>query len=194
MREDEYTLEEDVQILNNLGFNPRQRRVDVVKKCCWLPPTHNQIKANTDGAKNDVTTATGISFRDKEGSFLATVYENLGDEDIYFTECSAIVTAAEVAVEKGWINLWVESDSSSAVAAFKASRLPWRLKTRWNLCKHKFSSLTISHIWREGNLIADAAAKKGLESPSFERKILDHKPEWIINWEMPFGLYSRLCT
>jgi len=56
----------------------------------------------------------------------------------------------------------VESDSSTAVLAFKNSNLIHvRLRNRWHNCFHLGISTICSHIYREGNCCADKMASLG---------------------------------
>jgi hypothetical protein len=41
----------------------------------------------------------------------------------------------EIAYQKGWKNLWLETDSMLVVTAFKSSKIiPWQLKNRCPFC------------------------------------------------------------
>jgi len=55
----------------------------------------------------------------------------------------------------------VESDSSTAVLAFKNNDLiPFRLRNRWHNCRLGITAVC-SHIYREGNCCADGLAALG---------------------------------
>ncbi|KAL5725636.1 hypothetical protein ACHQM5_008760 [Ranunculus cassubicifolius] len=102
-----------------------------------------------------------MSFRNSVGDFLLIVAEGIGIADNFWAEMVAIITGVEIALSKGWGNMWVESDSKSAVAAIHQDKIPWKLQGRWNQVKHQ-AIIHVSHIWREANLTADYAAKKEL--------------------------------
>ncbi|PNX62397.1 ribonuclease H, partial [Trifolium pratense] len=89
----------------------------VIKEVLWQPPVFNWIKCNCDGS------SIGIS-------------SSLHDELI------GAMTAVEIAHSKGWINLWIETDSMLVVLAFKSSKVvPWTLRNRWDNCLYLLSSM-----------------------------------------------------
>lgn len=70
--------------------------------------------------------------------------------------------------------------------------IPLKLVGRWNRCKQSFQAIRVSHIWREANLVADQAAKYATTlEPMVELK-MEHKPDWIEQWENPFCTYERV--
>lgn len=123
-RQDEGT----VKILGLLVPRPERIRVHQVM---WLPQNPNQIKANTDrtSLRNPVPTGYGVSFRNNNGDFLYGIAMRLGEKEIYKAECVVIVLAMEIAIEKEWYNLWIESDSQAVVVAFNSLQIPWKLRS-----------------------------------------------------------------
>jgi hypothetical protein len=76
-----------------------------------------------------------------------------------------IILAIECAADRNWNNLWIESDSKLGVLAFKKSSIvPWQLLNRWKNCMFKARSMhvIVSHVFREGNFVADKFACLGL--------------------------------
>jgi ribonuclease HI len=72
--------------------------------------------------------------------------------------------AIEIAASMDWLNLWLETDSTLVVQAFKSSSLvPWRLRNRWfnSSILIRGMNLVVSHIYREGNSCADGLANLG---------------------------------
>ncbi|KAL5717080.1 hypothetical protein ACHQM5_010153 [Ranunculus cassubicifolius] len=153
-----------------------------------------QIKGNTDGASagNPGPSGIGISFRDYKGEFLTVIYQGIGIMRNYWAECLAILTAAEFAVLKEWKNIWLESDSSVVVAAFNSGKVPCQFKNRWLRCKAALENISISQIWREANLVADQASKMGVLFQNDFVYVCNEKPEWVRQWEVPYGGYSGL--
>lgn len=94
------------------------------------------MKENTDGASlgNPGLSGISISFQNGIGEFILVIALGLGVEEIFWAECLAIVVATEIAMEKGWRWLWIETDSKSAMESFTSYRIPWRLKERWVSC------------------------------------------------------------
>jgi hypothetical protein len=77
----------------------------------------------------------------------------------------AVILAIDVAFRMQWNNLWIETDSSFVVSAFQNTSIdvPWSLRNRWRNALVKFTHLNgmISHIFREGNQVADSLANFG---------------------------------
>jgi len=79
--------------------------------------------------------------------------------------------AIEIAKEKQWLNIWVETDSSLMVHAFNSNILvPWHIRNRWNngLVIIRSMNCVVTHIFRESNQVADSLANYGLISNFFE--------------------------
>jgi hypothetical protein len=78
--------------------------------------------------------------------------------------------AIELANYRNWKNLWLESDSSLVVLAFKSIDLvPWELSSRLKNCLKITSGMNfvVSHVYREGNQCADGLANLGLSIDRF---------------------------
>ena len=78
------------------------------------------------------------------------------------------VIAIEKASEWNWLNLWVETDSMYLVHLFNSGvgRIAWRFRNRW-LRAVKMASdmnITVSHIYWEGNCVADKLASRASTS------------------------------
>ncbi|KAL5721017.1 hypothetical protein ACHQM5_013626 [Ranunculus cassubicifolius] len=71
--------------------------------------------------------------------------------------------------------------------------MPWSLKQRWLLCKDSLNSIMISHNWREANMVADAASKRGASMQMGYMESWTSKPGWITKWEQPGVAYTRIC-
>ncbi|KAF9603189.1 hypothetical protein IFM89_034522 [Coptis chinensis] len=136
------------------GVTTHFGRAPCVKECEWFPPQGNIIKA--------------------WGWQLTTNY---------IAECEAIVCALELAISKGWLEVWVESDARAAVMAFVKDQVSWNVSARWTSCKRKFTYLLVSHTWRESNFAADTAAKRGTMLERDVSVIYDGRPPWLFNLE-----------
>jgi len=69
--------------------------------------------------------------------------------------------ATEIAFQRNWKNVWIESDSSLVVMAFNNdSMIPCNLRNRWLNCKDFLyhMNFVVTHIYREGNRYADNLA------------------------------------
>jgi ribonuclease HI len=104
------------------------------------------------------------AFADVVGAFAY----NLGIANSLSAELQGAMIAIEIASQKGWNHLWLETDSILVTLAFKSSKLvPWQLRNRWENYLHKISPMNffVTHIYREGNQCADTSANIGLSHP-----------------------------
>jgi hypothetical protein len=152
----------DANILDALSVSPHNRRVSDILMVYWKAPSAPWIKVNTDGSLIGSHAACGGLFRDHRGSLLGAFVCNIGSSTVFYAEVYAFLLALEYAVQKGWRNVWLESDSTSALLVFKNQLLvPVLLRNRWhNVCNHGIQIIS-SHIFREGNRCADFLADMG---------------------------------
>lgn len=149
--------------MGRLGLAMRPELAPKVKACSWSLPDGNIVKANVEGASRGNLGLAGYGkvSRDKTCIFLEVVNEGICNGDNFSAEYLVILDASMNAVSRGWQQLWIESDSQTAVLAFNNRNLPWRIKMRWKLIKAKLIKVMVSHNWREANFIADCASKRG---------------------------------
>ncbi|KAL6189533.1 hypothetical protein ACLB2K_040921 [Fragaria x ananassa] len=163
----------DARLLASLGVAPKGGKAPRIQHVLWQPPFFPWIKVNTDGlAKgNPGPAACGGVFRDASGGFLGSFCHSLGWKTSFYSELYAVILAIEIAHDKGWVYLWLESDSVSVVACFSSRSFspPWNLRVRWNNCLSIIRQMNFrcSHIFREGNMVADKMANLGLSNASF---------------------------
>jgi hypothetical protein len=72
-------------------------------------------------------------------------------------------------LEKMWIIFWIETDSTLVVlAANSSNQTPWELRNRWLNVMTNLNTMNylVSHIFREGNQVADLLANHFLTIPS----------------------------
>ncbi|KAF9620363.1 hypothetical protein IFM89_011098 [Coptis chinensis] len=83
---------------NLLILLPKAHRI---RPCWWTLPEESTIKINCDGSTvgNPGSAGIGSTFRD------------------------ASIESVEIAVQRNWKNVWVESDSVAAVSAFGSGKL-----------------------------------------------------------------------
>jgi ribonuclease HI len=158
----------DFNFLKMFRISIHQPRIPVSKEIIWQPPLLNWIKCNTDGVSNGnpgIASCGGI-FRDHNANFVYAFAEPLGRETAFFAELCGALKAIELAFEKNWVNLWLETDSTLVVAAFKNPNNPvaWPLRNRWKNAMFMLSQMNciITHTYREGNKVADLIANFGL--------------------------------
>jgi ribonuclease HI len=99
-------------------------------------------------------------------NFIYAFAEPLGISSSFVAEICGAMRAIEIAYQKHWQHLWLESDSSLVVAAFKNPDKPvaWQLSNRWRNVMFMFRQMNcvVTHIYREGNQVADSLANHGL--------------------------------
>lgn len=74
--------------------------------------------------------------------------------------------AVELAFYKGWRSIWLEVDSSYVVQLFlSCAQVPWRIKGRWMRVLGYIQQMDfrVTHIYREGNQVADFLASSAME-------------------------------
>jgi len=157
----------DFTILKHFNVNIKPPKPQIIKEVIWNPPIFNWTKCNTDGAAlgNPGQAACGGLFRNSSSVFIGGFAVNLGITSALCSELVGAMLAIEIAHKKGWISLWLETDSNLVFLAFKSPKIiPWHLQNRWSNCIHLLSSMNfhVSHIYREGNKCADSIASLGL--------------------------------
>lgn len=162
----------DFTVIKKFNVFVHHPKAPIIKEVIWHPPPQDWIKCNIDGASNGNpgNSACGGVFRDHEANFLSCFAEPLGITTSYLSELNGALRAVEIAHQMGWRNLWLETDSSLVVMAFKSdSQVPWIIRNRWNNMKIKFKQMNcfVTHIYREGNEVADCLANHGLSLYSF---------------------------
>ncbi|KAL4279259.1 hypothetical protein GQ457_03G017210 [Hibiscus cannabinus] len=88
---------------------------------CWHPPPGDFIKINTDGAFNPSTyeARIGVIARNSTGEVLGGFAQHSGvSTDALHTEFLAVVAGLQLAREKGWRFVHIETDSATVVNKF----------------------------------------------------------------------------
>lgn len=69
-----------------------------------------------------------------------------------FAEIMGFIVAVELAEQKGWFLLWIESDSTTLVSKVISKTLdsPWQIRVRWHksLAIVSCNNFRISHVYR----------------------------------------------
>ena len=117
------------------------------------------MKVNTDGSVIGGLAACGDIFWDSLGTYLGVFSCNIGIALVFHAEIHAFILAMEHVANHGWRNIWLESDSTSALMTFSNSSLAlWLLRNRWHNARGLGVQVTSSHIFCEGNGCADKLA------------------------------------
>ena len=91
--------------------------------------------------------------------------------------------AMEKAASLRWKEFWLERDSLMMVRAMNENfAVPWSLSTRWNNFKAlvRNMSFIFTHIYREGNMDADALAKNGQALTNYGSQWWDEPPLFVL--------------
>jgi len=172
----DFVLLEAFSVKLNVGNAPR------IKEILWQPPVFNWIKCNIDGASlgNPGPSSCGRIYRNNKAEFLGAFAYNLGNTNSLVAELNGAMFAIELAYQRGWNHIWLETDSMSVTLAFKSRTIvPWNLKNRWENCMYLTTRMSffVIHVYREGNHCADQLANVGLSlNTSFW---WDHVPHQI---------------
>lgn len=153
-----------------LGLSPlRHVGTPSVTTVVWHPPPFGWVKVNTHGSFRDPSqVGFGGVFRCNTFSFLGAFSYKVVATSALDAELLAVMEAVRVAWLKGWLSLWLETDSLLVLHYFKSPNLvPWRLKVHWANCIYVTQQMNfhISHVFREGNSVADALANFGAVNP-----------------------------
>ncbi|KAK2381212.1 hypothetical protein QL285_068838 [Trifolium repens] len=154
----------DFILLKNFNVCIHALAVPILKEVLWIPPLNHWLKCNVDGAAkgNPGLAGCGGVFRDHRAEFVYGFAEPLGNSSSIQAELFAVIFAIDVAFRMQWYNLWIETDSAFVVSAFQNSSIDvtWNLRNKWKNALVKFRLLNgmVSHIFREGNQVADSFA------------------------------------
>ncbi|KAL8525168.1 hypothetical protein ACS0TY_014697 [Phlomoides rotata] len=124
-------------------------------------PPAKVIKINVDGgaAGSPGSLTGGGVFRDNFGVFRGCFAVSHGRGFSFEAGLASALFAIELAHDKGWKTIWLESDSTYVVQMLKSNNIDvlWSLVTRWHRVHWLRSdmNMVVSHIFREGNAVAD---------------------------------------
>lgn len=127
------------------------------------------MKLNSDGMAQGAPgrAVAGGVFRDHRRVVIGAYYFDVGVSMTFFAEISVIIQGIEYAHQRGWHRLWIKLDYTAVIQCLQSSSYmpPWRVTTRWYNCKLLLSGMHFycSHIYLEGNAIADCMAFMGLD-------------------------------
>ncbi|GLT67469.1 hypothetical protein SLA2020_397770 [Shorea laevis] len=147
----------------------------------WSPPPPGFIKLNTDGSAltNPGTAGARGVFRNESGNWLLGYYRNIGFTSSLSAELWALRDGLKLAVQRGFSNLLIETDSKVAKILLDSANSNFHslgvLIADCRAMMSQIPDLQLNHILREANAVADGLAKKGAKSES-HFVVLDHCP------------------
>ncbi|KAL2506336.1 Uncharacterized protein Adt_21957 [Abeliophyllum distichum] len=129
----------------------------------WRTPPVGSYKINTDGCVKDGFASGGGIIRDSSGQCIRAFFSFYGDCTILEAELRAILDGIILAQRLGLSVLWVESDSTLAIHCITKGGGPWHIQATIRHIRHLLAldRDTITHIYREGNQVADLLASEG---------------------------------
>ncbi|XP_057791061.1 uncharacterized protein LOC131008185 [Salvia miltiorrhiza] len=154
----------DYLIIRRIGVASRVSPPPIFVNVHWWPPILQWIKVNTDGSALGAPgkIAAGGVFRDNHGCVRGCFHQDGGKGFAFEAELLAVILAIQIAHERNWRFLWVESNSTYIVNLFgrRDNLVPWRFVAAWKktLGLLRDFNLQVTHIYREGNKPADIMA------------------------------------
>lgn len=126
-------------------------------------PSSGLVKINIDGAAAgapSLATGCGIFWNSRgfvRGFFFRGAFA-------FVAELGIALYAIDLAWQFTWTKLWIESDSSYVVSIFSSNQVvvSWKFKAHFCNCIHfnRMIEFQISHIYQEGNKVADNLSKR----------------------------------
>ncbi|CAL5436955.1 unnamed protein product [Camellia sinensis] len=144
----------------------------------WSFPPTGTLKLNTDGSKwSRGPNGFGGLIQYERGAWICGYYGRMESCTSLETELWAVYKGLTIVLQKGFTNVIVETDAQEVVKLLvegPAEKHPYRglvedARIIFNGCQ-----CTAQHVYREGNLCADALAKLGAEQP--EDILVVHEP------------------
>ncbi|KAL2518747.1 Retrotransposon [Abeliophyllum distichum] len=129
----------------------------------WRTPPGGSYKINTDGCVKDGFASGGRVIRDSSSQCVRAFFSSYGECPILEAELRAIFDGIILAQRLVLSDLWIESDSTLVIHCIPRGGGPWSIQATLHHIRHHltFDRDTISHIYREGNQVADLLASEG---------------------------------
>ncbi|XP_022866066.1 uncharacterized protein LOC111385870 [Olea europaea var. sylvestris] len=136
----------------------------------WRTPPVGSYKINTDGCVKDGFVSGGCIIRDHAGYCIRAFSASYGPCFILEAELRAILDGLLLARGLGISAIWLEADSTLAIHCITKGGGPWSIQgilrqIRDFIC---FDRDTVSHIYREGNQVADSLASEGWDHQRYQ--------------------------
>ncbi|KAL0430779.1 UNVERIFIED_CONTAM: putative ribonuclease H protein [Sesamum radiatum] len=129
----------------------------------WRKPQEGWYKLNTDGASkgNPGISGAGGILRDQLGKVIFVFQEPLGNATNTQAKLSAIHRGLQICASRGLRKIWIETDATAIIKLISApQRGKWNLQATLQNIRKILSQMEhkLSHIFREGNQVADFLA------------------------------------
>ncbi|XP_026420076.1 uncharacterized protein LOC113316057 [Papaver somniferum] len=146
---------ESCLLVQNLAFQP----TSVSKRTLNLFP--NRIFNLKASRGNPEVAGAGVVARIADCEVVGAMCVGLGVISNYMAELYGILIGVEWAVQLGYRNILVRTDSSSVISSLEEDNVPWFAQQRWTDVKGMFDSIKFVHTYHEANFAADKMAKSG---------------------------------
>lgn len=136
----------------------------------WTKPEIGWTKLNFDGSskgkKPPGRASIGGVLRDHEAQFLLGYAEAIGRANSTMAELTALTKGLELVLENGWKDVWVEGDAKGLVEIIVENKEVKCVEARSHFRYIKslildLDNCKVSHIYREGNRVANTFASIG---------------------------------
>ncbi|XP_073037131.1 uncharacterized protein [Primulina eburnea] len=159
------------QVARSLGISVflfRYHRTAIVR---WLRPPSGCFKLNVDGSSrgNPGDSSAGGVVRDHSGRVLLSFSEFIGAGSTIRAELWAVWRGLILCSDLSLFPLWIEVDSQISIQILRSRQCRWGLDHIVSriLVLLRGRMVHISHIYREGNSVADALAARAHELRQF---------------------------
>ncbi|KAF7822273.1 ribonuclease H [Senna tora] len=152
----------------------------------WQTPSLGTMKCNVDGSVqgNSSRAACGGVVRDGVGNAILSFSRNLGCCTITWAELHGIMDGLELLWSRGVRTVEIETDSATATTLIydnsNGSHPCTQLINRIKLLLSRPWNVSIKHVYRECNKVADFMAKFGQEL-SHGLHVFEHVPEGCLD-------------
>ncbi|KAL2457503.1 Uncharacterized protein Adt_46351 [Abeliophyllum distichum] len=138
----------------------------------WRKSKEGWYKLNTDGALKECgQAARGGVIRNQLGKISWGFYDFYGTCSILEAELKAVATGLRLCWQKNINKVWVEVDSKAAMLlCIQQDKGPWEVQYILESIHQSVNKMEtqFSHIWREGNKVADWFANRGYNEKCFK--------------------------
>ncbi|XP_073139140.1 uncharacterized protein [Henckelia pumila] len=159
------------QAARSMGISVRLQRTQKTAIVRWLRPPPGFFKLNVDGSSrgNPGESSVGGVVRDSSGRTLGFFSEFIGTGSNVRAELWAIWRGVLFCSDHSLFPLWIETDSQIAIQILRSRRCRWDLDHIVSRTCILVSNRLVhfSHVYREGNSVADALARHAHDHRQF---------------------------
>lgn len=148
----------------------------------WKKPRIGWTKLNFDGSCKSISGKASIGgiIRNHNAEFMLGYAESIGQANSTIAELTSIRRGLELLLENGWkYDIWLEGDALTLLDNIKKKRKVRCIEVQRHISYinsillPEFKNYTMSHIYREGNRVADKFAQMGhhLDEPRIWRDV-----------------------